>query len=516
MRRTSRLLAAVAAGALAVSLAACTGGSGGSDASDGGSETAPLLTLGVYTEPTSFDPSAAQEGNYIPFYQAVYDTLIKREADGSLSPMLATEWSYDDDRTELTLTLRDDVTFTDGAAFDADAAVANLEHFIEAQGPQANQAASISGVSASDETTLVISLSEPDPSLEYSLANALGFMASPEALGTEEIAAEPVGSGPYTLDTTTSLVGSEYSFVRNEDYWGEALPYDQITFLLLTDETARVNALRSGQINGGAFTAPSTAGELEGAGFEVLSQPVDWAGFVYFDRTGAINPAFADSRVREAITVAIDKEGINESVGQGRGELTNQIFATSDFAYDEAWDADDRFAYDPDRARELLAEAGYADSLEITLPISPVYEPALYTAIEQNLTDVGITVNRQEYGPGQTVPALLSGQHELTYMTLAQFNDWTTIRQYVSADAPWNPLGSEDAELSGLIEELQFATTDEERTTSGQAINEWLIDNNWFGVFSRALATYATDGTVQVELQTQQTVPSIYNYSPAN
>jgi len=512
MSKYTRFLAAAAAGALALSLAACS--SGTTPPPTGDTATAPLLTLGQFVEPASFDPATAQEGNAFPYYQAVYDALIKRAPDGSLEPFLATEWTYNDDLTELTLTLRDDVTFTDGTAFDADAAVANIEHFRTAGGPQTNQASAIESVSAPDKTTLVISLTEPDPALEYSLASSLGLMGSPDALGSEDIASTPVGSGPYTLDN--AIVGSEYTFVRNDDYWGDALPYDSVKFLLLTDETARINALRSGQINAGIFTVPTSVAELEASNFEVLSQTLDWTGFVYFDRDGVLNPALADPRVREAITISIDKEGLLESVGQGRGELSNQIFPSTALSYNAELDSDSRFAYDPERARELLAEAGYAEGFTLNMPIGPVFPPALYTTVEQNLADVGITMTRTEFGPGQLIPALLGGKHEITYMTLAMFNDWTTIRQYVDADAAWNPFGTTDPALSALIDQFQVAASDDERTEIGQQINEYLVDNSWFGVFSQSLAAYATDGSVDVELQVQQAVPSIYNYTPAN
>jgi peptide/nickel transport system substrate-binding protein len=516
LKKTTRLLTAALAGGVALSLAAC-GSGGGSPQPSGGegeSQTAPLLTLGQFVEPTSFDPASAQEGNAFPIYQAVYDSLIKRAPDGSLEPFLATEWEYNDDQTELTLTLRDDVTFTDGAEFDAVAAAANIEHFMEAGGPQANQASSIESVEAADPTTLVINLTQPDPSLEFSLANALGLMGSPDAIGSEQIASTPVGSGPYTLES--AIVGSEYTFVRNNEHWGDPLPYDSVKFSIIPDETARVNALRSGQINAAIFNAPTTAAELESAGFEVQHAPLNWSGFVYFDRDGELNPAFADPRVREAITVAIDKEGLLENTGAGLGELQDQIFPDTALSHLDDAAGSDRFAYDPERARELLEEAGYGDGFELNMPIGGVFPPALYATIEQNLADVGITMTRTEFAPGQIIPALLGGEHEIAYFTLAMFNDWTTIRQYVAPDAPWNPFGSSDPEVEELVSSFQFATTDEERTEIGQKLNAWLIDNNWYGVFATAESTYANDDTVAVELQTQQAAPSIYNYTPAS
>lgn len=515
MRNTPRILIAATAGALALTLTACGGGAAtDSDSADGADGTAPLLKIGQFVEPASFDPAQAQEGNYIPYYQPVYDTLIKREPDGSLTPFLATEWAYNDDNTELTLTLRDDVTFTDGEAFDADVAKMNIDHFLDANGPQANQASFIESVEAVDASTLVIDLIAPDPSLEISLSNALGFMASPASVGSEAIAAAPVGSGPYTLDAGSTIVGSQYSYVRNPDYWGDALPYDQIDIMVLPDETARLNALRSGQINAGVFTGASTFQEIENAGFTVLSQSADWVGLQFYDRDGVLNPAFADPRVREAITIAVDKEAILENVLLERGELTSQIFSPSGLAYNAEFDGYERFAFDPDRARELLDEAGYAEGLVVDIPISPVWDPAIYTTIIQGLNDVGIEVTRTEYGPGETVPALTGGEHSFAYMSLALFNDWTMINQAVAPGATWNPFDTEDPTVSALIDEYQMAATDEERQAAGQSLNEYLVDEVWFGVFYRNMQTYGVDDQTEVELQVEQAVPSIYNYSP--
>jgi peptide/nickel transport system substrate-binding protein len=514
MRRITRaVVAAAAAGALLLPLAACSPSQTPSSAD--GPATAPLLTLGQFVEPASFDPATAQEGNYIPYFQPVYDTLIKREPDGSLAPMLATDWEYNDDNTELTLNLRDDVTFTDGAVFDAAAAKANIEYFMGANGPQAQTADFIDSVSAPDDDTLVLELSAPDPALEVSLTRALGFMASPDAIGSDEIASNPVGSGPYTLDTAGTIVGSQYSYVRNESYWGDPLPYDAITIVLLPDETARINALKSGQIDAGVFMSPTSFAELENSKLEVYSQVSDWVGLQFYDRDGVINPAFADVRVREALTVAVDKEAILENVLQGRGELTTQIFSPGGLAYDPALD-DGRWDYDPERAAALLADAGHAKDLVVRLPISPAFDPAIYTTIQQNLSDVGVTVERVEYGPGQTIPALTGGQHEVAYMQLALFNDWSMITQAIAPSATWNPLSTEDPAVDALIDRYQTATDDEERQAAGRELNKWLVDNVWFGVFYRTMQTYASNSETTVELQVEQAVPSIYNYAPAS
>lgn len=506
---------AIVASTLAVVLTLSACGATQSPAPTTSSEaTAPLLTLGQGLEPRSWDPAMAQPDHFMPYYQAVYDTLIKREPDGSLSPMLATEWAWSDDRLTLTLTLRDDVVFTDGTDFDATVAKANIENFIATGGPQSGQADLLDSVEATDATTLVLKLSDPDPALEISLSGALGFMASGEALGTEEIALSPVGSGPYVLDPTTTVVGSQISFVRNEDYWGDPLPYDAINFLILS-ETARINALKTGQINGSVFVSAASYEELERAGVNVIFEPNLWGGLMYLDRDGVTDPALADPRVREAITIAIDREAMIDSIYGGKAESASQIFAPDSPAFIAELDTDKRFDYDPERARELLADAGYEDGVTINLGIPPSFDPAIFTAIEQYLGDVGITMERTEYGMGEYIPAVLRGQHAVSYQVGTLTDDWTTITQYVAPNATWNPFKSETPELNALIDDFQHATTADEQVETGQAVNNYLIDNFWFGVFYRMGFAYGADDTVNVQLQVGQAVPSIYNYTPA-
>lgn len=522
MKRSLKMTLPVMIAAATLLLAACGGSSEPSDSTtedSTGSATEPVTTdeprelrIGAFQEPTSFDPAQAQEGHYMPYYQAVYDTLIKREPDGSLSPMLATAWEYDEDLTALTLTLRDDVMFTDGEAFDAEAVRLNIEHFIAATGPQASQAASIESVEVVGDHTVTIHLSTPDPALPISLTNALGLMASPAAVGTEEIAAAPVGSGPYTLDRSGTIVGSQYSFVRNDDYWGESEPWSTLVMVYLPDETARLNALKSGQINTSILNPPS-AEEAENSGLQLVSAPVDYAGIIFFDRTGQREDALGDARVRQALIHAIDKEAMVRELLLGNGEVTSQIFGPSTLGFVE--ELEDYYSYDPDLARELLAEAGYADGLTVDMPISPAVDPGVYTAIIQYWNNVGVQVTRTEYGPGEILPAFLSGEHALGYMPLFQPNDWQAITQYVAPDATWNPLGTQDSTVDGLIEQVRMAPTDEERAEPAQALNTYLVENAWFGTLYRPAQIIVFDDTVEVTLQAEQAVPSIYNYEPA-
>ncbi|UZX03132.1 ABC transporter substrate-binding protein [Arthrobacter sp. CDRTa11] len=511
MRTRSRLLSTVVTAVVAsLAFTACGGSTPESTTTQQGPETAPLLRIGSLQEPQSYDPAQANEGHQAPIYQAVYDTLIKREPDGSLSPMLATSWEPSDGNTTYTLKLRDDVKFSDGTAFDSAAVKANLEHFTKANGPLAGTARSVQSVETPDATTAVIRLSEPDPGLPYSLANAAGYIASPSAVGTEAIKTKPVGSGPYTLDSANTVSGSKITYVRNADYWGDKLPFDKVEFQVLTDETARLNALKSGQIDAAVLNRAATAVEAEGAGLQHKPNEVNWEGIFFFDRNGTKLPELADVRVREALTLAIDREALLQAVHLGKGTLTSQTFRPGTEGYDEALDG--KYTYNPDRARELLKEAG-AENLTFTFPISPVFDPSIYDSIIQNWQDVGVTVNRHQWGPGQAIPSMLRAEYPIAYMALSQRDDWRHTIFQLAPSAPWNPFKVEDPELKGFIQKAQSGDEAEQKEAA-KSINNFIVDNYWFSPLYRLQSHFYFTGSVDVEPQTEQAVPSIYNYRP--
>jgi peptide/nickel transport system substrate-binding protein len=294
--------AAAAALVLTASLAltACGGGAGAGSSA----VAATALTIGTIQDVRSWDPAQAHVGHVLQPYQAVYDTLILRQPDGKLSPMLATEWKYNSTNTKLTVDLRTDVTFSDGAKFDAEAAKANMDHFKTANGPQMAQLASVKDVSVVDADTIDINLSTPDPALEYFLSQAAGLMGSPKALGTEGIKTEPVGSGPYVMDKAASVKDSQTVFTARKDYWNKDLQkYQRLTFKILTDLTARTNALVSGQVDA-TILDPKNGKQAEGAKMKLAANEVDWQGLLLLDRDGAKNPALANVKVRQAINYA--------------------------------------------------------------------------------------------------------------------------------------------------------------------------------------------------------------------
>lgn len=474
--------------------------------------TGGTLTLGATLDAASWDPADAEFGNRIQYLQPVYDSLLHITADLEIEPWLASEFSYNDDLTVLTMTLRDDVVFSDGEAFDAEAAKANLEHFKNGTGQNSITLGAVESVDVLGDFEIALNLSAPDPALLRNLALVAGMQASPAALGDEALKTTPVGSGPYTLAESGTVAGSQYVYERNEDHWNPGFfPYDEIVIKPLSDLTARLNALKAGEIDAALGDAKSMA-EAEASGLTVNTMQGDWQGLFIVDRDGTQVPALADPLVRQALNYAIDGDSILESIRLGQGESTTQIFSPTSQAYDTA--LDDAYPFDPEKARELLAEAGYADGFSFTMPAITGFDD-LTAVVVQQLADVGITATAEPVTPDQIISSLLSGKYPVFIFSWGSSNAWQDILKLVAPTAPWNMLGNQTPELDALIADAQNATP-EDAEAAFQAVSAYLVDQAWFAPWYVQNNIYLSGPAVSVTMQPQNVVPYIWNYAPAS
>ncbi|MFF5792920.1 ABC transporter substrate-binding protein [Paeniglutamicibacter sp. NPDC012692] len=500
--------ATAAAIGTALMLTACSGGAGATGTAPQAASTA--LTLGTLQDVRSWDPAQAHVGHLLQPYQAAYDSLILREPDGKLSPMLATEWKYNAENTKLTVDLREGVTFSDGAVFDADAAKANLDHFREANGPQMAQLKSVKDVKVVDADTIDIELKTADPALEYFLSQAAGLMGSPKALGTEGIKTEPVGSGPYVMDKAATVKDSQAVFTAREGYWNKDLQkYQKLTLKVLTDPTARTNALVSGQIDA-TLLDPKTGKQAEGAKMILAPNEVDWQGLILFDRDGKANPALKDVRVRQAINYAFDRKTILDQVLLGQGTPTSQPFGKASGAWTE--ELENYYSYDPAKAKALLKEAGYENGLTIEVPGIPDFQTQI-SVVKQQLADVGITLNIGAALTNTFTSDIAAQKYSTMYFSLFQGQPTVAIDQIVSTQALYNPFKNTSADLQADIDAVRNGG--EQAPELAQKVNKYVVENAWFAPLFRVNQMYYHNAKVDVVPQTQQAVPSIYNYSPA-
>jgi peptide/nickel transport system substrate-binding protein len=508
MFRWKRLAAAAIAVTTMVGLTSCAADAGGG--SSGGS--GDTLTLGAIQTLTTFAAADSYWANESPYMQAVYDTVLRADPDGTIVEGLATEWTYNEDSTVLTLTIRDGVTFSDGTPLDAEAVAANLLRFRDGNSPDTNKMADLADAVATDASTVTVTLTQANPTFLFYLTQNAGLVEAPSAFESADIQTTPVGSGPYELDASKTVIGTSYAFTAREDYWDEdSVHYDDLVINVYSDSTALVNAIKGGQVNAANTVDNNDLKEIEASGFTVNAFELNWTGLLLLDRDGTLAPALGDVRVRQAINHAFDKEALLQAIGQGYGTPTTQIFPTSSEGYDES--LDDDYPYDPEKAKELLAEAGYPDGFTLEMPSSSLVGSATFTLIQQQLSEVGITVNYTDVG-NNFIADVLAPKYPATWLTLQQDPDWALLNFELTPNAIFNPFKNEDPELQALVEAVR--TADEAGYADAvKAVNAYTVENAWFAPWYRQQSSFVSDANTKVETQTGNAYPYLWNITPA-
>ncbi|MFF1921216.1 ABC transporter substrate-binding protein [Streptomyces sp. NPDC058221] len=510
MSRNARTVTVAACVAASLALAGC----GGTDAGARGTGSS-TLNIATMTLPQSLDPAVAT-GSALPFFQPVYDTLIKREPDGAFSPMLATRWTYNADRTELALTLRKGVRFADGSAFDGATVKANVERFKKAGGADAKWLGDLESVEVADAGHVTLKLKQPNPAMEFYLSDAPGLMANPKQFAKgDTLKTTPDGTGPYRLDKTRTTVGTKWSYRRNPKYWGKELPYKNITISFFDNETAIANGLRTKQVDAALLQSADQQVAIESdPGVTTQKQEIDFQGLLLFDRGGKVTPALRDPRVRQALNYAVDRGTMLDRIRQGRGETTAQIFGPETQAYDKKLDS--YYSHDPVKAKALLKESGYADGFTLKLPRIPaIVNDALAASLQSDFKAIGVTLVWDTLDAATAVQKVFTDRrYSGMVMNMGQPpSDWAAANDLVAPGA-FNMFGTTDAETQKLLPRIQTGSGAEAKTAAHE-LNEHLVQEGWFVPFYRMSYLHVSDGTVKITPQSGMAVPSIYNYAPA-
>lgn len=473
--------------AAALALTGCT-----SQASDDApAATKEDLTLSVQAPPADLSIGNFGGGDPTIFF-AVYDTLVAQNLAGELEPSIAESWEYSEGNTVLTFKIREGQTFTNGEELDAAAVVTSIEE--ERVAPASMpQLASISSVDAPDASTVVVTLSQPDGSLIYQLASTNGVISAPSAVGEESSKLEPVGSGAYILDAAETTVGSEYVLSKNPDHWNaDAYPFTTVTVKVIADPTAAQNAMKTGQLDFTPLSSPDLVSQFPESDFTTgESNPSAVGALFIVDREGLVVPALADLRVRQAINLAIDRETIAEKLTPGVGSATAQMASPVGQVYDA--DLNDVYAYNVAEAKELMAEAGYADGFALTMPstfLSQVFD----ATIAQQLSEIGITVNYETVPFQDLYAKLYAGVYGMFWLYNGYSgSDAKDLTQILAGS--FNPQVTMTPELQGLLDAANLAPLEEQGTAYG-AINSYFVDEAWFAPVSAATGLWVASNSI--------------------
>ncbi|MCL3777422.1 MULTISPECIES: ABC transporter substrate-binding protein [unclassified Actinomyces] len=474
--------------AVAATLSACTSaGTGGS-----GSTTKDTLTLGMTADIEGWDPTNQ------PGYQgwpgeAIWGALVYVNEVGEMEPGLAESWEVGDGNHSFTAHLRRGVTFSDGDVADADAVKANFEL------AAANEATSsmYQGITFDipDAHTITITWPEPQPLMADRVGRVK--LTSPTLIASGNLNDKPVGFGPYLLDEAGTTRSSVYTFTKNPDHWdADRYPYTTLVCKVFDSETAALNALKTGQIDGTLVNAQSHD-EVTGSGFEVAEMNGQTTRLLLTDHKGEIIPALGDVRVRRAINMVFDKQAMVDALYSGHGEVSHQIFRPGSAAYID--DLADPYPFDVETAKALMAEAGYADGFAIELPtMDGQNHDVLMPYVTQQLAELNITVTQVPLTGANAIGDLLSGTYPVVLWQLGNIgNSAQDIDIVVRHTGYWNLEHQPDDFVNDRWDVI-CTGTEEESAAAQKEINQYIIEQAWFAPMVNPTAFYAHTADVTI------------------
>ena len=355
------------------------------------------------------------------------ETLVRPDEKGFPKPFLASGWEYSKDYKSIIFTLRKGIKFHDGTDFNAQAVKEVLD--MSRASPTNPYLTYVTSIDVIDEYNVRLNLNEYQDHFLAGLYERGGWMVSPTALKTKDpqwLLTNPVGTGPFKLvEAKRDVV---YKYERNDNYWQEGKPYlDAIEILIIADATTAMLAFQAGQAEELCWVLPSTAEELKRRGgdkYEIVPCLVGVDGII-FDSANPNSP-FADIRVRRALCYAIDAKTICDSLGYSLWKVTNQPCISDHWAFNPNVKG---YQYDPQKAKKLLAEAGYPNGFEVVINFATgSYSQDMIVAVQRYLKEVGIKAELKSI----TYPA----DQEMSK------KGWTGLRYtYVGTDMARHPLG---------------------------------------------------------------------------
>jgi peptide/nickel transport system substrate-binding protein len=355
------------------------------------------ITIALTADPSVLDPQAGEElSSNIMFYH-IYDPLVRRNADLSFSPGLAESWELVDPTT-WRFKLRDGVTFQNGNPFTASDVVYTIERARQSVRP--GLVKNIASAEAIDDTTLEIKTPAPYAVLPADLAEVLILDEEyTSALGEGELNQKPVGTGPYEL--AEWVKEDHLTLTASDDYWGGEAKIDTVTFRPITNPATRTAALLTGEVDVIQDLAVRDVARVDAEdGFEVKTRPsllnlVLAMDFREESPTIEGDNPLRDQRVREAIARAIDVDAINKIVMNGLSTPSDQYVPASHTGHVDGMSFREMYAFDVEKAKALMEEAGYGDGFTMTLDATNnryVNDGQIAQSLASMLAKIGVTL----------------------------------------------------------------------------------------------------------------------------
>ncbi len=416
----------------------------------------------------------------------IYDTLLYYSPDGTKDPepRIAESYEISDDGLDYTFHLRDDVTFHDGTPVTADDVVFSIELY-KASEYQGSQISMLSSVEATDEHTVVCHLDAPySPFLQGICSPMIASKAYYES-SEDDFVNNPIGTGPYKF--VSRAKGSNIKLEANEDYYRGAPEIKEVTFEVIPDSSTKAIALQTGEVNFAEIDS-ATKPQLE-ANPAITIAEVPTSTFSYIAMNTEKEP-FNDVKVRQAINYAIDRDNLVAVCYDGEAEVNSNICAKERFGY-----SDDQFqyTYDPEKAKELLAEAGIETPYDLGEILVAEKYSNLATVIQNDLKAVGldVTISVKEFN--SYISDLQNGSYGITALNMTLEGDTQTLEMAFTTDyiGIANNARYSDEEMEKLFEQARTETDNDKRAEVFNEIFTKAQDEAIYAVMCNPMTLYA-------------------------
>ncbi len=453
-----------------------------------------VLVVGQIAEPKSIDPQAVTAVNDFRILMNVYDGLVRYKSGAlEVEPALASSWEISEDGLEYTFQLRDGIKFHDGSAFTADAVKFTFDRMLDKSHPYHETGpfplafffSAVKEVQVLDKLSVKFILNAPFAPFLSNLAYPTGLIVSPAAVKKygKDFGRHPVGTGAFAFQKWES--NSHVIVERNAEYWDGVPKLEAVVFRPITDANTRVAEMLSGGIDMMVEVPPDNLSEIvKDPAFSVYEQAGPHLWFLILN---AKEGPFKDKRMRQAVNYAIDKKAIVDKILQGTA-----VVADGPTPPAFAWAHNDAlvpYAYDPDKAKALIKEAGFENAelrFYVTEGGSGMLDPVtMGTAIQADLAKVGLKVTIETYEwntfLGKVNPGLegKADMAEMAWMT----NDPDTLPFLALRTAAWPDKGGfnsgyySNPAVDELLEKARQSTDQAERASLYKKMQEIVYDD---------------------------------------
>ena len=450
-------------GALTIALGACSGDKAG--------ESSSQITIGIPQDiEDSLDPHKAVAAGTKEVLFNLYEGLVKPDSSGELQPAIASDYSISEDATTYTFTLREGVKFHDGSMVTAEDVKYSIDRCADTTNgePLVEAYSNIKSVNIVDEKTVEVVLNTPDSDFLANMTTAV-IPASNENPDTN-----PIGTGPYKYVSRSPQ--ENFVVEKFDEYWGTPANIENVTFRVCANADAIVMNLQGGSIDMFARLTTTQASQL-GDQFDVLEGTMNLVQALYLNN--AVEP-FNDERVRQALCYAVDPQGIMDLISDGKGtEIGSSMFPAFGKYYMP--ELNDVYSQDFDKAKELLAEAGYPDGFSFTITVPSNYQQHIDTAqvLVEQLKNIGVTAQIELVEWETWVSEAYTNRNfEATVVGVDASNLTASalLARFVS-DAPDNFINFSNADYDAAYARAEAAVDDAEKTEAFKECERLLAEH---------------------------------------